>query len=50
MVPPTIVQVTPHASGATAGVWAVAISPTTIPVAIVGRTRRATNFNMTPGR
>jgi hypothetical protein len=50
MVPPTIVQVTPHANGATAGGSAVTISPTTIPVAIVGRIRRATNFTVTPAR
>jgi hypothetical protein len=42
---PTIVQVIPHASGATAGVSAGAIRAANIPIAIVGKMRREKNFN-----
>ena len=48
IVPPTFVHVTPHPSGTTAGVFAVAISAAIIAVTIVGRIRRETNFNAAP--
>jgi hypothetical protein len=46
--PPVRVQVIPHPSGTTVGVSAVAIRAAIIPVTIVGRIRRETNFNATP--
>lgn len=48
IVPPTFVQVTPHAKGTADGVSAVAIRVASIAVTIVGRIRREANFNATP--
>lgn len=50
MVPPTIVQVIPHARGATAGGSGAASRAARTAVAKIGRTRRETNLNATPGR
>jgi hypothetical protein len=48
IVPPTIVQVTPHAKGTDDGVSAVAIRVASIAATMVGRIRREKNFNATP--